>query len=85
METHYLGGYYLIKTVPIEYWDGKNTVIRSCSSCFNVHAFGYWSSNWKGDNSFQKKIQFLSSFSKTPFVFTTFQHNTADTLNGMSI
>jgi hypothetical protein len=56
MEKYYLGGYYLIKTVPIDYWGEENKVVRSCSGCFNIHAFDDWCTSWISDKNFHVKI-----------------------------
>lgn len=56
METYYNGGYYLIKTVPIQYGEEENKVITSCSCCFNIHAFDFWCVSWMSDKNCHEKI-----------------------------
>ena len=56
MEQYYNGGYFLIKTIPIDYWGEEKKVIISCSSCFNIHAFDHWCTSWTStkDNCHEK-------------------------------
>jgi hypothetical protein len=56
METYYNGGCYAIKSVPIQYGEEENKVIRSCSGCFNIHAFDDWCVSWMSNKNCQEKI-----------------------------
>jgi hypothetical protein len=60
MERHYNGGYYLIKTKPIDFGADKDKVVRSCSSCINFSIFDNWCLSWmndKLDNNEMKELE----------------------------
>jgi hypothetical protein len=55
MERHYNGGYYLIKTKPIDFGAAKDKVARTCSRCINICVFDNWCLSWTGDKLGEKE------------------------------
>ena len=49
MERHYNGGYYLIKTKPIDFGADKGKVVSTCSRCINFSVFDNWCLSWMSD------------------------------------
>lgn len=49
MERNFKGGYYLIKTKPIDFGADKDKVVRTCSRCINFSIFDNWCLSWMND------------------------------------
>ncbi|MDR3669021.1 MAG: hypothetical protein P4L35_19500 [Ignavibacteriaceae bacterium] len=51
MAAYYLGGYYVIKEIPVDFGSKKSQIISSCSDCLNDSLLYNWSYSWTTNNN----------------------------------